>query len=55
VCLWRPWIYGTNDISPADLLAKLEGVGMPAGPINTLEQVFTAPLLAALGPLSAVT
>jgi crotonobetainyl-CoA:carnitine CoA-transferase CaiB-like acyl-CoA transferase len=26
-----------------DLLAKLEAVGVPAGPINTLEQVFTDP------------
>ena len=26
-----------------DLLAKLEGLGVPAGPINTLEQVFADP------------
>jgi crotonobetainyl-CoA:carnitine CoA-transferase CaiB-like acyl-CoA transferase len=30
----------TARMSRGDLLAKLEGVGVPAGPINTLEQVF---------------
>ena len=33
----------TRRMSRADLLAKLEGVGVPAGPINTLEQVFAEP------------
>jgi crotonobetainyl-CoA:carnitine CoA-transferase CaiB-like acyl-CoA transferase len=33
----------TRRMSRADLLAKLEGVGVPAGPINTLEQVFADP------------
>jgi crotonobetainyl-CoA:carnitine CoA-transferase CaiB-like acyl-CoA transferase len=32
-----------------DLLAKLEGVGVPAGPINTLDQVFTDPHVAHRG------
>jgi crotonobetainyl-CoA:carnitine CoA-transferase CaiB-like acyl-CoA transferase len=30
----------TTRITSADLLAKLEAVGVPAGPINNLEQVF---------------
>ena len=30
-------------MSSADILEKLEAVGVPAGPINTLEQVFTDP------------
>jgi crotonobetainyl-CoA:carnitine CoA-transferase CaiB-like acyl-CoA transferase len=30
----------TRRMSRADLLEQLEGVGVPAGPINTLEQVF---------------
>src|SRR5438093_591652 len=29
--------------SRADLLAKLEAVGVPAGPINALDQVFSDP------------
>ncbi len=33
----------TQRFSRADLLAKLEAVGVPAGPINTLEQVFADP------------
>jgi crotonobetainyl-CoA:carnitine CoA-transferase CaiB-like acyl-CoA transferase len=33
----------TGRISRADLLAKLEAVGVPAGPINNLEQVFADP------------
>ncbi|MFL5002937.1 MAG: CaiB/BaiF CoA transferase family protein [Xanthobacteraceae bacterium] len=33
----------TRRMSRADLLAKLERVGVPAGPINTLEQVFAEP------------
>ena len=32
-----------------DLLAKLEAVGVPAGPINTLDQVFTDPHVAHRG------
>jgi glutaryl-CoA transferase len=30
-------------MTSADILAKLEAVGVPAGPINTLEQVFNDP------------
>jgi crotonobetainyl-CoA:carnitine CoA-transferase CaiB-like acyl-CoA transferase len=30
-------------MTSADILTKLEGVGVPAGPINTLEQVFDDP------------
>ena len=30
-------------MTSADILAKLEAVGVPAGPINTLEQVFSDP------------
>jgi crotonobetainyl-CoA:carnitine CoA-transferase CaiB-like acyl-CoA transferase len=30
-------------LSAADLLAKLEAVGVPAGPINSMDQVFTDP------------
>jgi crotonobetainyl-CoA:carnitine CoA-transferase CaiB-like acyl-CoA transferase len=30
-------------MTKADILAKLEAVGVPAGPINTLEQVFNDP------------
>lgn len=30
-------------MSSADILAKLEAVGVPAGPINTLDQVFNDP------------
>jgi crotonobetainyl-CoA:carnitine CoA-transferase CaiB-like acyl-CoA transferase len=33
----------TKRFAAADLLAKLEAVGVPAGPINNLEQVFTDP------------
>jgi crotonobetainyl-CoA:carnitine CoA-transferase CaiB-like acyl-CoA transferase len=33
----------TRRMSRADLLAKLERDGVPAGPINTLEQVFAEP------------
>jgi crotonobetainyl-CoA:carnitine CoA-transferase CaiB-like acyl-CoA transferase len=33
----------TGRLSRADLLAKLEAVGVPAGPINNLEQVFADP------------
>jgi crotonobetainyl-CoA:carnitine CoA-transferase CaiB-like acyl-CoA transferase len=33
----------TKRMTAADLLAKLEAVGVPAGPINTLDQVFTDP------------
>jgi crotonobetainyl-CoA:carnitine CoA-transferase CaiB-like acyl-CoA transferase len=33
----------TRRMKSADLLAKLEAVGVPAGPINDLEQVFTDP------------
>jgi crotonobetainyl-CoA:carnitine CoA-transferase CaiB-like acyl-CoA transferase len=33
----------TGRISRADLLAKLEAVGVPAGPINDLAQVFADP------------
>jgi crotonobetainyl-CoA:carnitine CoA-transferase CaiB-like acyl-CoA transferase len=33
----------TAKFQSADLLAKLEAVGVPAGPINTLDQVFTDP------------
>jgi crotonobetainyl-CoA:carnitine CoA-transferase CaiB-like acyl-CoA transferase len=33
----------TARMKSADLLAKLEAVGVPAGPINTLDQVFTDP------------
>lgn len=33
----------------ADLLAKLEAVGVPAGPINTLDQVFADPHVAHRG------
>ncbi len=33
----------TEKRESADLLAKLEAVGVPAGPINTLDQVFTDP------------
>jgi crotonobetainyl-CoA:carnitine CoA-transferase CaiB-like acyl-CoA transferase len=33
----------TEKCQSADLLAKLEGVGVPAGPINTLDQVFADP------------
>ena len=30
-------------MTSADILAKLEAVGVPAGPINTLDQVFNDP------------
>jgi crotonobetainyl-CoA:carnitine CoA-transferase CaiB-like acyl-CoA transferase len=33
----------TEKLQSADLLAKLESVGVPAGPINTLDQVFADP------------
>jgi crotonobetainyl-CoA:carnitine CoA-transferase CaiB-like acyl-CoA transferase len=33
----------TTQITGADLLAKLEAVGVPAGPINNLDQVFADP------------
>ena len=33
----------TKKMHSADLLAKLEAVGVPAGPINTLDQVFADP------------
>ena len=33
----------TGKMQSADLLAKLEAVGVPAGPINTLDQVFADP------------
>jgi crotonobetainyl-CoA:carnitine CoA-transferase CaiB-like acyl-CoA transferase len=33
----------TKKMQSADLLAKLEAVGVPAGPINTLDQVFADP------------
>jgi crotonobetainyl-CoA:carnitine CoA-transferase CaiB-like acyl-CoA transferase len=33
----------TKRLTGADLLAKLEAVGVPAGPINTLDQVFADP------------
>ncbi len=33
----------TRKMHGADLLAKLEAVGVPAGPINTLDQVFADP------------
>jgi glutaryl-CoA transferase len=33
----------TKRFAAADLLAKLEAVGVPAGPINNLEQVFADP------------
>jgi crotonobetainyl-CoA:carnitine CoA-transferase CaiB-like acyl-CoA transferase len=33
----------TRRMGSADLLARLEAVGVPAGPINTLEQVFADP------------
>jgi crotonobetainyl-CoA:carnitine CoA-transferase CaiB-like acyl-CoA transferase len=33
----------TGKRQSADLLAKLEGVGVPAGPINNLDQVFADP------------
>jgi crotonobetainyl-CoA:carnitine CoA-transferase CaiB-like acyl-CoA transferase len=33
----------TGKLKSADLLAKLEAVGVPAGPINTLDQVFADP------------
>jgi len=33
----------TRRFAAADLLAKLEAVGVPAGPINSLEQVFADP------------
>jgi crotonobetainyl-CoA:carnitine CoA-transferase CaiB-like acyl-CoA transferase len=33
----------TSRLSGADLLAKLEAVGVPAGPINNLDQVFADP------------
>ena len=33
----------TKRMHSADLLAKLEAVGVPAGPINTLDQVFADP------------
>jgi crotonobetainyl-CoA:carnitine CoA-transferase CaiB-like acyl-CoA transferase len=33
----------TGRVSRAELLAKLEAVGVPAGPINNLEQVFADP------------
>jgi crotonobetainyl-CoA:carnitine CoA-transferase CaiB-like acyl-CoA transferase len=33
----------TGKMQSADLLAKLEAVGVPAGPINTLDQAFADP------------
>jgi crotonobetainyl-CoA:carnitine CoA-transferase CaiB-like acyl-CoA transferase len=33
----------TEQRESADLLDKLEAVGVPAGPINTLDQVFADP------------
>jgi crotonobetainyl-CoA:carnitine CoA-transferase CaiB-like acyl-CoA transferase len=33
----------TKRMSAADLLAKLEAVGVPAGPINSMDQVFADP------------
>jgi crotonobetainyl-CoA:carnitine CoA-transferase CaiB-like acyl-CoA transferase len=33
----------TKRMTGGDLLIKLEGVGVPAGPINTLDQVFADP------------
>jgi crotonobetainyl-CoA:carnitine CoA-transferase CaiB-like acyl-CoA transferase len=50
----RPELIGrlcarTAAIPGAELLAKLEAVGVPAGPINNLEQVFTDPQVVARG------
>jgi crotonobetainyl-CoA:carnitine CoA-transferase CaiB-like acyl-CoA transferase len=39
----------TKRMSSTDLLTKLEGVGVPAGPINDLDQVFTDPQVIARG------
>jgi glutaryl-CoA transferase len=39
----------TEKLQRADLLAKLEAVGVPAGPINTLDQVFADPHVVARG------
>jgi crotonobetainyl-CoA:carnitine CoA-transferase CaiB-like acyl-CoA transferase len=39
----------TETFQSADLLAKLEGAGIPAGPINTLAQVFADPHVVARG------
>jgi crotonobetainyl-CoA:carnitine CoA-transferase CaiB-like acyl-CoA transferase len=39
----------TANLPMNDLLAKLEAVGVPAGPINTLDQVFTDPHVAHRG------
>ena len=44
----------TGKFHSTDLLAKLEAVGVPAGPINNLEQVFADPQVVARGMKLAV-
>lgn len=39
----------TSKISKVDLLAKCEGEGIPAGPINTMNEVFVDPQVVARG------
>ena len=39
----------TRTFAKADLLARLEAAGVPAGPINTVEQAFADPQVAARG------
>jgi len=39
----------TGHFAKLDLLAKLEAVGVPAGPINTIEEVFADPQVQARG------
>ncbi|TPG12619.1 CaiB/BaiF CoA transferase family protein [Sphingomonas oligophenolica] len=39
----------TKTVARDDLLAKLEAVGVPAGPINTVEQALTDPQIVARG------
>ncbi|CAN7589524.1 CaiB/BaiF CoA transferase family protein [Bosea sp. LjRoot237] len=39
----------TSRVPKLDLLAKLEAVGVPAGPINTIEEVFADPQVKARG------
>jgi crotonobetainyl-CoA:carnitine CoA-transferase CaiB-like acyl-CoA transferase len=39
----------TSRFAKLDLLAKLEAVGVPAGPINTIEEVFADPQVKARG------
>ncbi len=47
--LGRQLSEATRGLAVAELLAACEGAGVPAGPINTLDQVFADPQVAARG------